>query len=1095
MDSRFLIFSASAGSGKTFNLAVQYIALLVARGAKEFASTLAVTFTNKATGEMKDRILEQLYGIGYGLEESAQYTAALQRELRDSYHLTSPLEEVRHACRTALQEILHDYSRFYVSTIDSFFQNVLRNMAHELGLTARLQVDISDRSVTEMAVEHLIDALRYDDKELLPWLNDYVATQLSDSKSWDIRGGMNRIADNLFKEVYLRRELDPRNKPLNVQTLGELKRQLCKEQERLTKQLSASAEAFEQIMMDKGLDYSDLTHGNDWISSYVNKIKSGEHEANFSASLEKRVNDPLEFISAKERKTATAGFVAVLQQLSDALNAMHQAQESTASPLATIQMVQRNLHPLGVLSAIDNEVKRENADANRFSLAHTPILLRQMIEDSDAPFVFEKSGTRYRNVMIDEFQDTSSLQWDNFSVLLMNNLAQGGMSMVVGDVKQSIYRWRNGDWRILYGLSRHGIRGFETVTKSLQTNYRSLGNIIDFNNSFFPRAAAWLDNLCPDVGIHLADMYNDVAQEMHPEKQGKGYVRVHIHGVEQQEEEMTPQKWQEQTMWEMGEQITRLHDEYHVPYRKMAVLIRVKRSIAQMVTYFAEHFPKLKLVSSEAFRLNYSVAVNMLVNALRVLHEQNDASPDPVPLLYLAQHYRRDVMKQEVIDENFTDISYLLSEPQDILPKEFMGQQEMLCKMPLHQLCEQLFRILNLKNIAGQDAYLLCFFDELAVYLSNNPSDIGSFLEYWDNIMQFKTIPSGAVDGINVLTIHSSKGLQFHSVFIPFMDDCFEADKKGETLWCTPPEPPANYLGSLPVSQTASMENTDFAAAYRQEHEARRADALNVIYVAFTRAESNLMVWGATTQDGEVKVPKETSGDMIAGALEMQEDVLEEGSPEDYQVEEERKKKKKAKEEKKNRLNPKVKIKTATMASYEGNTEFRQSRPAAQFVRMQNDTEEISAAESRQLGYIEKGKLLHYIFSQIKTEDDLSTVIREMHEQGVLRTEAQMREVESLARRGLSTPIVKSWFNTDMQHFNECNLLTKQADGSTKTLRPDRVIMNEERVVVVDFKFGKPNEEYHRQVREYMDYMQQMYPAKTVDGYLWYVYSNKVERV
>ncbi len=1089
MDSRLLIFSASAGSGKTFNLAVQYIALLVARNRREFASTLAVTFTNKATGEMKDRILEQLYGIGYGQGESSQYLDALQRELRDSYQMTLSTEAVQKACRDALQEILHDYSRFYVSTIDSFFQNVLRNMAHELGLTARLQVDISDRSVTEMAVEHLIDALRYDDKELLPWLNDYVATQISDSKSWDIRGGMNRMADNLFKEVYLRRQLDPRNKPLNVQTLGELKRLLHAEKKALVQQMEAAAKDFEQVLEKHGLDYDDLSRGKTWIKGYVDKIKSGDYEANFGVALENRVTDPLEFLSAKERKTATEALKSALGDLSAKLDAMHQMQQRTSRPLATIQLMLRNLHPLGVLSAIDNEVKRENADANRFSLAHTPILLRQMIEDSDAPFVFEKSGTRYRNVMIDEFQDTSTLQWDNFSILLMNNLAQGGMSMVVGDVKQSIYRWRNGDWRILYGLSHNGIPGFETVTRRLQTNYRSLGNIIDFNNRFFPRAAAWLDDLCPDVSIRMTEMYADVAQEMSLEKQGKGYVRIHIHGVEQQEKEMTTQEWQEQTMREMGEQITRLHNTYHVPYHKMAILIRVKRSIPQMVSYFSEHFPELKLVSNEAFRLNYSVAVNMIVNALRVLNEQNQPSPNPVPLFYLAQHYRRDVMGQEMNERNFTDVSYLLCGLQNMLPKDFMEQQAMLCKLPLHQLCEKLYRILQLHRIARQDAYLLSFFDELAVYLGSNPSDIGSFLEYWNNNMQFKTIPSGAVDGINVLTIHSSKGLQYHSVFIPFMDDCFEADKKGETLWCTPSNPPANYLGSLPVSQSSGMENTDFAKAYLQEHAARRADALNVIYVAFTRAESNLMVWGSVTQDGEVKIPKETSGDMIAGALGMQENIWEAGAPMDCLTE------KKNDSRSVNRLKPVTQTQPAMMASYEGNTEFRQSRPAAQFVRMQNDAEEISAAETKQLDYIEKGKLLHYIFSQIKIEDDLSTVICEMHEQGVLRTEAQMREVESLARRGLSTPTVKSWFNADMQHFNECNVLTRQADGSTKVLRPDRVIMDEERVVVVDFKFGKPNEEYHKQVKEYMDYMQQMYPMKTVEGYLWYVYNNKIERV
>lgn len=1106
LDSRFLIFTASAGSGKTFSLTVQYIALLVAKGVREFSATLAVTFTNKATGEMKNRILEQLYGIAYGLKESEGYLDNVQQELVRSYKLHLPDDEVRGLCRDALKQILHDYSRFYISTIDSFFQTVLRNMAHELGLTARLQVDISDDTVTEMAVEHLIDSLQYDDKELLPWLRDYIRTQMENGKTWDVRKALNRMAKNLFKEVYLRRPLDKRNKDYTLAHLKAFREALMTREKDIRQQLHESAMAFENILESNGVDYADLSHGNDWVKPYITRLKEGQCDGTFSPSLQKRVDDPLEFISVKQRKTITAAFQYILQGLSDALRNLRDEHTRCGSILNTIGLIMETMHPIGVMGALDAEIKRANADANRFVLAHTPILLREMIGSSDAPFVFEKSGTRFHNVMIDEFQDTSSLQWEIFRVLLMNNLAEGGMSMVVGDVKQSIYRWRNGDWRILYALSQHGLPGYVMEPRPLNVNYRSLGNIITFNNDFFVRAAQWLDGLCPDASVRLTDMYADVRQGVSQGKEGRGYVRIHIDGIEARpdsseledkakkkvlEEQAKEAKaaWQATTLQEMGEQILRLHEEHGVPFTQMAILIREKKSLGPMVAYFAEHFPQLKLVSNEAFRLNYSVAVNMLVAALRYLQETKQSEPNPLPLLYLVQHYLQDVLKQGVDKEGRKDMTFVLTKPEDILPKEFLGNSSELMRLPLHQLCEHLYRLFRLHEIEGQDAYMLCFFDELQAFLADNSGDILSFLDYWDKKMQLLSIPSGAVDGITVQTIHTSKGLEYHSVFIPFLDEYIEEDKGGEVLWCTPEDAPMDYLGSLPVPQRTTLQNTNLASDYKREHDARRADALNVIYVAFTRAGSNLMVWGSVTRLQEAVVPKETSGDIVAAALGMENDVFELGMPEPYLA----KKSKTKDKERGNRLAPDQKALPSLMCSFEGKTEFRQSRPAAQFVRTKGDETE-EAENAKQLGYIEKGKLLHYIFSQIRKVEETESVVQDMLRQGVLRNESQVREVLSLARRGLNNPLVAEWFAGEMELYNECNVLVS-VDGEVKELRPDRVMMDKERVVVLDFKFGKPHQDYNEQVKQYMDLMHQMYPEKQVEGYLWYVYKNMVERV
>lgn len=538
----------------------------------------------------------------------------------------------------------------------------------------------------------------------------------------------------------------------------------------------------------------------------------------------------------------------------------------------------------------------------------------------------------------------------------------------------------------------------------------------------------------------------------------------------------------------MGEQIMRLHDEQGVPFTQMAILIRKKKSLGPIVTYFAEHFPQLKLISNEAFRLNYSVAVNMLVAALRYLQETKQADPNPLPLLYLLQHYLHDVQKQGTDDDGNVDMSYVLAKAEEILPADFLSKSADLLRLPLSQLCEHLYRVLRLQEIEGQDAYVLSFFDELQAYLADNSGDILSFLEYWDKQMQEKSIPSGAVDGITVQTIHASKGLEYHSVFIPYLDECIEEDMRGEVLWCTPEHEPMNFLGSLPIPQRATLQQTDFATDYNKEHDARRADALNVIYVAFTRAGSNLMAWGSVTRQQEAKIPTETSGDLIAAALAMEEDIFERGMPETYVS---KQAKDKAPDEV-NRLRPEMQAMPISMCSYEGKTEFRQSRPAAQFVRVQGDEEEIE--DSKQLGYIEKGKLLHYIFSQIKQAEEAESVAMDMLRQGVLRSDKQVREVLSLAQRGLNNPLVAEWFAGEMELFNECNVLVN-IHGDVKVLRPDRVMMNEERVVVLDFKFGKAREEYNEQVKQYMDLMQQMYPQKQVEGYLWYVYNNKVERV
>ncbi len=1074
MSSRFLLFCASAGSGKTFSLAVQYITLLVACGPREYASTLAVTFTNKATAEMKERILEQLCGIGQCRPESEKYLKAVRDELRNGYRLTLSDEEIRKRCREALTALLHDYSRFHVSTIDSFFQSVLRNMAHELGLTAHLQVDISDEAAVEMAVEHLVESLQEEDSELLDWLDDYIQQQLAEDRSWDIAAALTKMGRNLLREDYLCRVLDERNRPMNVAELKVFKQQLELETCERKNLLKQRVDHLETIMGDNGIDYEELKGGK-VLRTFVEKLKSGnETDAEWKKTLDTFTDTTNSVDALVKFKNVSVALERVLLNIRRAVDELHQEFDRQLPALNTLQLLRNNLHPMGVLSAMNDQLMHQNADANRFSLAHTPILLAQMVNGSDAPFVYEKTGTRYRNVMIDEFQDTSRLQWQNFKVLLMNNVAGDGLSMVVGDVKQSIYRWRNGDWTILQNLKTKGLGHVPTTRRNLDTNFRSMGNIVQFNNAFFPQAARWLDSLNTQTSVPLGSLYDDVKQNWVEKQTGRGYVRLHIRRVIQENDD-----WPAITMQEMGEQMDRLHCDHKVPYNKMAILVRKKEHIALLINYFSKQFPHIRLVSSEAFQLNYSVAVGMLVDALRVIDNYGRRDVSPLPLYHLMQMYLREVTRHAG-----KDTDYLFLRPEEVLPRDFTNNLPVLRRMPLYTLCEHLYRTLHLERVGQQDAYLLCFFDELSAYLDTNPSDLASFLNYWDATLYKKNIPQSTVDGVSILTIHKSKGLQYHTVLVPFMDFAFERDRTDETMWCHAKSAPANYMGSVPVRITSRMQKSEFATEYDQEHDARRADMLNILYVAFTRAEQNLLVWGAKNQTKNDTIFSRTVGDIIVSGLEGQElaveteeDTWEVGQPDDYEEKTEQKK-----------------YQAIRMCSFPGVSDIKQSEPARRFVRDVGSSDMPTDPTSKQQRYIEQGKLMHYVLSQIRTAADLPAVMKQMTDEGILQDKLQQQRVEQLIGRGLQTEPVREWFGEGTVLFRECDMITEK-NGQTHIRRPDRVVQKGDRIMVVDFKFGNAREEHQQQVREYMDFMKQMCPDQQVEGYLWYVYKNNVVRL
>ena len=734
-----------------------------------------------------------------------------------------------------------------------------------------------------------------------------------------------------------------------------------------------------------------------------------------------------------------------------------------------------------LLGSIEKKVRELNENNNRFLLSDTQQLLHALIEGSDSPFIFEKIGTQLEHVMIDEFQDTSTVQWQNFRVLLDEAMShEGGSNLIVGDVKQSIYRWRSGDWRLLNDIEQQ-FRQQQIETIPLKKNYRSERNVITFNNHFFSHAAELeyqeLQELNPEEAEQLKRAYADVMQEIPEGREAAGEVCVTL---------LPAEDYQTTTLQQVADTISEL-TKRGVPQREIAILVRVNNQIPVIAQYFLEQMSEVKIVSDEAFRLDASVAVNLLVEALRLLTHPDDLLTQAA----IVKMYHIDVLKEQTEDNE------LLLRTNDLnllLPEAFRSQREVLITMPLYELAERLYAIFELERLNEQSAYVFAFYDQLASYVSENTADIDSFLAAWDESLCGKTIQSEETNGVRILSIHKSKGLEYNYVICPFCDWQLEK-QSGNFLWCQPKEEPFSDLPIAPVDYSKNqMLGTIYEHDYLHEHLQNTVDNLNLLYVAFTRAKKGLYVFGKRGAKASRSGLIEQCLPLVA--QEMPEAILsgieEEKGKLQFSLASLTSSVRKTNQASKPTTNPFLQPAEPVAVDFhymESQVNFRQSNRSQAFI------EADESDELERLNYIQTGSVLHQIFSMIRTTDDIEDALKQLQFEGVLYDEQITPErITAMLRKRLQDPRVADWFSPRWNLFNECTILTME-DGEVKERRPDRVMTDGQHWVVVDFKFGSPKPEYDDQVREYMALIKTMQPEAEVNGYLWFVYSNKIEEV
>ena len=1037
-----IVYKASAGSGKTFRLTVEYIKLLV-QSPYAFRQILAVTFTNKATAEMKSRILSQLYGIWRQQDESKGYMNKVCEELEVSPQMASERAGM------ALHLLLHNYSYFRVETIDSFFQCVLRNLARELDLTANLRVGLNDVQVEEQAVDQLIESLQATDL-LLQWLMKYIMDTIKDDRSWNVIGQIKKFGKTIFRDFY--KEKSNRLEVLNNEKdfFDRYSANLRHERDEAKETMQRLAATFFEMIEAEGLKVEDFARKSTGVCGVFLKLKRGEFSEDIinKTALEAAADPAKWYAKTSPRAQFIHAFAE--DKLMPLLNMVISEQPTQYKRYKSADLTLRHLSQLRLLGSIESKVHELNDDANRFLLSDTQQLLHELIKDSDSPFVFEKIGTHLEHIMIDEFQDTSTVQWKNFKILLEEAMSHEGTSnLIVGDVKQSIYRWRSGDWRLLANINHE----FQNASQRLEvlpmdTNYRSMPNIIRFNNAFFTEAAIQEE----------VTAYDDVKQKWLESKADVGRVDIQL---------LTGEDYQQQTLDTLVDHISYLLSQGIAP-KNIAILLRSNANITVIANHLMTTLPQVNVISDEAFRLDASPAIQVIIQALRSLTHPDDL----ITRAFLQKVYSGTIG--------------------GALPEAFDAT---LLLLPLYDLVERLYVIFNLHEMKNQSAYLCTFYDHVLNYIGEKSTDVNGFLREWDATLCSKTIQCSDVDGIRILSIHKSKGLEFDHVLMPFCDWRMEMP---DVLWCEPKEDPyqALPLAAIDYSQKG-MVGTIYEDDYNTEHQQNVVDNLNLLYVAFTRAVESLFVIGKRQGKGGSRSERieqvlpviDLEGAEISGLddetqpLLFSYGVLDTSnlrSAEGRLLSEGRKKPQTS-----NPFTQPSTIIPVDIETFSLKTSFRQSNQSKDFVNA--DDEEFT----QQSNYIKMGNILHNVFAHIRTTQDIDSALQQMEMEGIIYDAQLTREkIEFMIHKRLSDKRVARWFSSEWSLYNECTILLPNGEER----RPDRVMTNGDKTVVIDFKFGHPREEYHQQVREYMDLLLQM-GHQNVTGYLWFVYSNQIIEV
>ena len=1014
MKNAFNIYNASAGSGKTFTLVKEYLTLLFTSTKKDrYKNILAITFTNKAVGEMKKRIIDSL--AEFSKLENHQENNALLNIISEETGL--PPQEIKNKSAEILKSIIHNYAAFEISTIDGFTHRVLRTFARDLGIPMNFEVELSADEVLMEAVESLISRAG-NDKKLTRVLIDYTLSKTDDDKSWDISRDLFQISKLLINENHQKAIQTLKSKTL--EDFEKFSKKLGTDIKTAEETLSASSDYFFDLIKNNGIEEKWFSRGS--VPGYFKKIKKGDKNINYSTNWAENIAE-----TALYNKSLDDASKSIMDGLQSEIVELFNTTKRAYFQIEFLSEIRKNLVQLSLLNEINREVESIKKDRNLVLISEFNPKISEQVKDQPVPFIYERLGERYEHYFIDEFQDTSTMQWENLIPLVGNKLdsADAAGLTIVGDAKQSIYRWRGGRAEQLIDLSNLKTIPFQTEQKvvNLPDNFRSGSEVVNFNNDFFRYAASML------TYPEYSELFTNSAQN--PKKGDYGYVNIEFVEAENREEEFEiyPQKI-------LG--IIKQLDTKGFNRKDICILTRRRSEGVAVAEYLSKN--AVPVISSETLLLSQSPEVRFIADLLFFSMNPEDDKAKLRTFDYLAE---------KLISED--EIHHVLVK---YLPKngaqffEWLSEYDLkfdmtqLKKLSLYESVEYIIRSFDL--VEGSDAYIQFFLDFVFETTQKTSNSLGDFLEKWEQKKdKLSIVVPEADNAVQIMTIHKSKGLEFPVVIYPFANSDLQ-DTRNDNLWLDIHDEniPIAYVSA---SQKMLNWNDNAANKFQDLIFKNELDTLNVLYVACTRAAQQLYIL-SNHNDKPKRTPNVSDilADYIRSAGKWNEGLTYDFGSSDKILE----------------------SKASENSSIEA-TKYYSSATQNQAVNIV--TRSGSLWDSKQQEAIEKGEIAHEILARININEDLSEAVSWAVNTGMI-TEESRNEITTLISNIMEHPDLKQYFSNEANNLNEKELITT----SGKRLRPDRLNFEGTKVTVLDYKTGGFVDTHTKQVLEYANALRDM---------------------